>query len=138
MNDLRPFAALLLGTMLLLALVQASGAHSAAQGAARKPRCTIVGTPGPDLLAGTPARDVICGLGGGDVIDAGPGNDIIRGGPGNDKLVGGPGRDSIEGGAGNDVILAWDGQRDFVDGGPGRDRAWVDRTLDRVRAVEIR
>jgi len=42
------------------------------------------------------------------------------------------------GGPGNDVLVAWDGQRDVIDGGPGHDRAWVDQTLDRVRSVEGR
>ena len=31
------------------------------------PACTIVGTPGPDVLYGTSGRDVICGLGGENV-----------------------------------------------------------------------
>ncbi len=116
-DDLRLLAVFLLGGMMLIALSQATAVHAAG---ATKPACTIVGTPGPDILAGTPGRDVICGLGGNDVIDGGPGSDIIRGGPG------------------NDAIIAWDGQRDLIDGGPGRDRAWTDLTLDRVRSVEVR
>jgi Tol biopolymer transport system component len=38
--------------------------------------------------------------------------------------------------AGNDVIHARDHHRDFVDGGPGRDRAQIDKGLDKVSGVE--
>ena len=38
--------------------------------------CTIIGTPGQDMLRGTPKRrDVICGLAGNDVIKGLGGND---------------------------------------------------------------
>jgi len=115
--------------------------------------CTIVGTPGPDLLFGTPRRDVICGLGGNDVLDGNSGNDVLKGGPGsdllnggdgndvlfgglgNDKLQGDHGRDAIYGGAGNDTFFAWDGFADMLNGGPGIDRAFHDK-LDRVYGVE--
>lgn len=40
-------------------------------------------------------------------------------------------------GAGADTLAARDGQRDIVDGGPGRDRGRWDRR-DEVRAVELR
>jgi hypothetical protein len=39
--------------------------------------------------------------------------------------------------ANNDTIWAWDGYRDYIDGGPGFDHAWVDK-LDVVRRVERR
>jgi hypothetical protein len=41
----------------------------------------------------------------------------------------------VLGGPGNDLIWAWDGSPDRIDGGSGRDRAWVDK-LDRVKNVE--
>ena len=100
------------------------------------PACTITGTEGPDLLVDTPGNDVLCGLGGNDTIGAGPGNDVLLGGPGNDLLEGAAGNDMMYGGAGNDRINAWDGRRDVVHGGTGVDRAYVDKTLDRVRFVE--
>ena len=53
-------------------------------------------------------------------------------------LDGGAGHDVLIGGPGNDTLSAWDGTPDTVDGGPGRDRGWVDRTLDTVRSVEVR
>lgn len=126
--------------------------------------CTIVGTPGDDELLGTPARDVLCGLGGDDHIHSGGGPDVLRGGPGADELegqagadrffggegrdvlIGGSGADRLEGGgardvlrsgADSDVVLARDGIRDRVHGGPGRDRARVDRR-DVVAAIEQR
>src|SRR5947208_2059678 len=44
--------------------------------------CTIVGTPGDDILQGTPGNDVICGLGGNDSIAGYGGADVLKGGPG--------------------------------------------------------
>jgi len=84
---------------------------------ARTGTTTILGTPGADAILGT----------------SGP--DIIRGGSGNDRLTGGAGADRLLGGAGRDDLRADDGRRDTVRGGPGRDRAIVDR-LDLVVGVE--
>ena len=81
------------------------------------------------------SRDVIAGGSGDDEIHGQDGPDHLRGGPGSDKLDGGPGGDDIAGnqrfdihigGPGRDTILANDGIRDDVRGGPGRDRARVD------------
>jgi hypothetical protein len=70
--------------------------------------CTVLGTPGPDILIGEATADLICGLGGDDEIDGGDGADAILGGEGNDRLTGGPGADCMFGQAGED---------DFVDAG---------------------
>jgi hypothetical protein len=86
----------------------------------RKVTCTIVGTPGDDLLKGTAGNDVICGLGGNDRIFGNGGNDILVGGEGNDRLSGGPGRDRIVGDAGNDRIRGGGGP-DALFGGRGHD-----------------
>jgi hypothetical protein len=107
--------------------------------------CTINGTPGNDVLNGTPGRDVICGGSGDDLIRGNGGNDTLRGGAdddrlfgaaGNDTLDGGTGADRLSGGAGNDLFLARDGFQDRVSGANGRDRAVIDRGLDRVSGVE--
>jgi hypothetical protein len=45
-------------------------------------------------------------------------------------VTGTRGRDVLVGTAGHDV------KRDRVDGGPGRDRAWIDPSVDRVTHVE--
>lgn len=97
--------------------------------------CTIAGTRRDDVLTGTPGRDVICGLGGDDVLRGRGGNDVLRGGGGADRLVGGKGRDAFDGGRGADFLLARDRRAELVDGGPGRDRARVDRGLDRLRSI---
>ena len=94
--------------------------------------CTFTGTPGPDQILGTPGRDVLCGLGGNDVLAGAGGNDVLVGGPGNDYIVPGTGRDVALAGAGNDFVGARDGHRDRIVGGPGADRARVDRRLDTV------
>jgi RTX calcium-binding nonapeptide repeat (4 copies) len=64
-----------------------------------------------------------------------PGGRTILGTPKRDRLKGTRRADVICGGAGNDILLARDGVRDRIDGGPGRDRAVVDR-VDRVTSVE--
>jgi hypothetical protein len=125
--------------------------------------CTITGTPGPDILNGTPGPDVICGRGGNDILRGFGGNDRLYGGSGSDRLygrggsdvlAGGSGRDTLRGGSGpdrlgggrsrdvllagpgNDTLRARDGRPDRVAGGTGRDRARIDRLLDRVTGVE--
>lgn len=117
--------------------------------------CTITGTPGDDVLRGTPGRDVVCGLAGNDVLLGSGGDDVLLGGPGNDRLEGGAGRDGLRGGpgadrmvggvgadrlrgdAGNDVLVARDRFHDRLDGGTGRDRATIDRSLDHSIRIEI-
>jgi hypothetical protein len=69
----------------------------------------IKGTSGPNRLVGTRGNDVLCGRGG---------SDILKGLAGRDRLVGG---------RGNDTFYSRDAFRDVDKGGPGRDRARVDR-----------
>ncbi len=105
--------------------------------------CTIVGTPGPDVLHGTSGNDVICGMGGRDVIDGGPGADVLRGGSGRDALhgkggadhlVAGRGRgDLLRGGSGWDYLDARDdGPLDVIDGGNGRNMCVADAEDERT------
>lgn len=98
-------------------------------------RCTVVGTNGPDRLVGTWRRDVICGLGGADLLVGLGGDDVLVGGPGPDDLRPGAGRDRVIAGSGNDDVAARDGRADVVLGGPGRDRARVDRRRDVLVSV---
>ncbi len=78
---------------------------------------TVTGTDRGEMLVGTEYRDSIRARGGDDVVRG-------RGGP--DRLHGGFGNDRIHGGRGDDVIHVNDGQRDFVDCGPGRDEVYFD------------
>lgn len=125
-------------------------AHGASQ------RCTIVGTPGNDVLVGTPAQDVICGLAGNDTITGGAGDDVLDGGPGRDTVsfVGAPhslrvrlsskavgdGSDVLRrfervlGSAHADVLDARDGRPfELLDGGRGPDLCLVDPGDSRAR-----
>jgi dipeptidyl aminopeptidase/acylaminoacyl peptidase len=94
--------------------------------------CALLGTPGSDVLVGTEK---------GDLILAGRGNDVVRGRGGDDIIVGDVpfarrrGKDRLYGGAGRDFVDSYDGRRDVVNGGPGRDRGIFDRH-DRVRSIE--
>jgi Ca2+-binding RTX toxin-like protein len=100
--------------------------------------CTIVGTPGPDLLAGTEENDVICGKGGDDTIGGSGGNDIIRGGGGDDRIQGDSGRDVLMGQGGSDWLWARDGKHDHVKGGRGFDYYRYDQSIDRLSGVEAK
>jgi hypothetical protein len=125
----------MLRRLLCLALLGLSLLAYSADGAgARRKHCTISGTSDPDLLVGTSHRDVICGFGGGDVVRAGAGNDLIYAGSGNDVIYPGRGRDVVYGQSGSDTFFAVDGARDFLYGGPGSDRARIDR--DNARSIE--
>jgi hypothetical protein len=103
------------GAGLLTALACLAIAPGAAFAA---PRCTVVGTPGPDVLHGTGHADVICGRGGDDTVSGGGGNDVLLGGAGDDHLAGGGGDDLLLGGAGRDVLAGGPG-RNELRGGPG-------------------
>jgi hypothetical protein len=105
-------------TIVLIALAGFAAVAIPTSAVAAAPHCTVVGTPGPDVLHGTPGADVICGLGGNDVIRGAAGNDILRGGAGNDRLDGGPGNDLLLGEAGRDILDGGPG-RNLLRGGPG-------------------
>lgn len=100
-------------------------------------RCTIPGSAGPDLIGGTSESDVICARGGNDIVYGRGGHDLLVGGNGADRLYGGGGSDRVVGGRGNDSFYTRDGVRDYLSGGPGRDRARRDRA-DRVSSIERR
>jgi hypothetical protein len=103
--------------LLTLAVLLAVGLPAAALAA------TISGTNRADHLRGTPKADSLFGRGG---------NDLIAGLAENDLLDGGPGRDTLLGGTGADRIAAsYDGARDVVRCGPGRDLVDAD-PVDRV------
>ena len=85
------------------------------------PGCTIVGTPGDDVLEGTPGDDVICGRGGDDRLVGRGGDDQLRGGRGDDELSGGGGDDLARGEQGKDVIKGGGGD-DRLRGGKGNDQ----------------
>jgi Ca2+-binding RTX toxin-like protein len=102
-------------------LILGIGIQPAEAVGATKPKCTITGTAGDDILTGTDGSDVICGLGGNDLIQAGNGSDVIWGGSGNDKIIGGAGIDTIFGGTGDDSLVG-EGQNDVIDGGKGKDQ----------------
>jgi hypothetical protein len=114
-----------------------SSTTDAVVGTRKKPKGRkLVGTNGPDYLAGGGGDDRIYGMGGADTILGGAGDDYLSGGDGNDVITGGPGSDTILGGAGSDTIYAADGERDYIDCGPGNDRAYVD-ALDVVKNCEV-
>jgi Ca2+-binding RTX toxin-like protein len=89
-----------------------------------------------EYLAGGGHDDVIFGLGGNDTLLGGAGDDRIYGGSGNDVITGGSGADHLYGGGGSDTIFAADGERDFIDCGPGNDRAVVD-SVDKTVNCEV-
>jgi Ca2+-binding RTX toxin-like protein len=106
---------------------------------------TIVGGPNGDTVYGEKGNDTIQGRAGNDYILGGPGNDTLRGeggsdliygNEGRDVLFGGVGHDRLFGGLGNDTLQARDGLRDRLHGGPGTDRARIDRRLDVVMGIE--
>jgi RTX calcium-binding nonapeptide repeat (4 copies) len=100
----------------------------------------LKGTDKPDLLDGKHGDDEVRGLGGSDrYLEGGPGNDILYGGAefdvlvsdtgddvlyggdGNDELVTRKGDDVLYGGDGNDFLMEYDGQRDKLYCGEGKD-----------------
>lgn len=97
--------------------------------------CTIIGTPGDDVLGGTVHNDVICGLGGNDTLDGGNGDDTLLGGSGNDILLGGNGKDVLNGNAGDDTLRGGNG-KDSLTGGLGSDSLRGERGADVLDGVD--
>jgi Ca2+-binding RTX toxin-like protein len=93
------------------------------------------GTGSDEVWAGG-GRDRLTGGGGNDFLGGESGADTLRGGGSSDRLFGGPGPDVLSGERGNDALLARDSTRDTVGGGPGRDRAEIDR-VDVRSSIEI-
>jgi Ca2+-binding RTX toxin-like protein len=111
----------------------------------------IGGKKGPDDLFGNLGNDTLHGGYGNDWIEGNKGlSDVAYGDGGRDdlfadreiqgsyqaaKVKGGhkPGR--LLGGRGNDTIRAKNGEKDIIRGGPGYDKAYVDK-VDKVKGVE--
>ena len=125
---------------------------------------TIYGLAGDDYVGGLGAADMLLGGRDNDKVQGGSGKDRLEGGRGVDKVVGKPGYDilldqpekgsfaqlssqrgayqvqggrpdRLLGGEGNDTIRARDGKKDIIRGGPGYDKAYVDK-VDKVKGVE--
>jgi Ca2+-binding RTX toxin-like protein len=99
-------------------------------------RDTEAGGSGNDKLGGGAKKDKLAGGSGKDNLNGGSAADRLRGQSGNDRLKGGKGKDRLFGGKGKDRLLSRDGNRERINGGPGRDKALVDRK-DAVIAVEV-
>lgn len=97
----------------------------------------LYGGPGDDTLHGKGRGDLLLGGPDDDTVVGGRGRDWIRGGRGDDRIVGGLQRDLAGGGRGDDILRMRDRGPDRVRGGPGFDRARVDRRLDGVFRVEM-
>lgn len=98
----------------------------------------VLGGSDADHLAGGSGNDRVLGEAGNDVSYGGPGNDQVRAGYGHDRLYGGPGRDFMG------AFLLGPTVR-LVDGGSGRDTAWVNplevrvtRHVERLRVLGVR
>jgi Ca2+-binding RTX toxin-like protein len=118
---------------------------------------TLSGLGGADTVKGLGGTDWLFGDPGGDRLTGGTGVDHIDGGTGVDWLDGKKGGDHLKdvehtpysstarskqrkvdvliGDHGNDIIRARDGKKDIIRGGPGYDKAYVDR-VDKVTGVE--
>jgi RTX calcium-binding nonapeptide repeat (4 copies) len=99
-------------------------------------RAGVHGGPGVDFLFAGRGGSRLIGGPGADTLQGGPGKDMLMGRAGGDTIRGGLRSDELRGGAGADTFYARDRYHDRVFGGKGRDRADVDRLLDRVRSIE--
>ena len=96
---------------------------------------TLIGLAGCDDLYGGGGNDIIIGGEGSDRASGNNGSDLLYGGRGADAIYGGASRDRLFGGVGTDFLFARDLRSDRLDGGPGRDRAQINRG-DIVRRTE--
>lgn len=115
-KDLRPFGVLVVVVGLLLLSLAAGDALADAE----------LGGRGDDALRGSDLDDRLAGFGGEDRVLGLAGKDGLSGGGGDDELYGGQGSDALLGGTGDDFFETKDGERDYLDCGPGDDVASVD------------
>ena len=94
----------------------------------------VTSADGPSVFVLAGGNDTALGSSGHDEIEGGSGRDDLSAEGGADCADGGSGRDDIEGNGGNDKLIARDGARDRVNGGPGPDRGRFD-SADRVISV---
>lgn len=87
---------------------------------------------GNDTVDGGGSRDELNGDDGNDTVRGGEGDDLLHGDAGDDTLWGDAGGDQLDGGTGNDTIRSYQGGRDVIDCGPGRDRVIAEQK-DRVK-----
>ena len=132
---------LLVVTMMVVALLLASGVALAVNKVGTNGPDTLRGTNGNDNLLGRGGNDKLFSLNGRDNLLGGPGKDCLLcratrpdryfegdknllGGPGNDLVWAGKGSDNVAGGEGNDLLID-DGvselSQDRFSGGPGDD-----------------
>ena len=97
----------------------------------------IKGGLGDDRVYAGPGNDVVEGERGNDILRGELGRDRLLGGFGGDRVFGGGHRDGLFGGSARDLLYARDGNRDRVEGGPGRDCARADSSDD-LRSVHER
>jgi Ca2+-binding RTX toxin-like protein len=121
-----------LGSILLLAVVIATGLTTTLAKETARPKCfgqpatiadhvgVINGTPGNDVIVGDNGVNEISGRGGHDRICGLGGNDLVFGDEGNDRISGGNGDDSLGGSADNDLVFGNQGA-DFLRGHDGDD-----------------
>jgi Ca2+-binding RTX toxin-like protein len=79
------------------------GSDSAAVSINYQEGCTLLGTPGDDVLIAGAGDDALHGGDGNDVLSGGAGNNDLYGDNGNDLLFSGPGNEVLDGGAGNNT-----------------------------------
>ena len=70
-------------------------------------------------------------------IFAGAGNDTVWGGYGDDFIDGGAGNDILMGGWGADTLYARDGQKDYLSGGEGYDKAYIDPDDENGNPIDV-
>jgi hypothetical protein len=116
-------------------VIEGRAGNDVVDGGAGKDR--LSGGAGNDELNGGDGADRVSGGAGRDTLNGNSGNDTLRGGNGGDTMAGQSGRDRLYGNKGNDRMVSSGDRRrgDRVNGGPGRDRATVNRG-DRTRSVE--
>ena len=83
----------------------------------------VVGSTRADRLFGTPRADMLTGKAGGDLLVGRGGGDLLLAGAGRDRVSAGPGADLVS--------VEYDGARDSVACGLGRDTVTAD-PLDRI------
>ena len=102
----------------------------------RRPLLFLFGNAGEDKLIGGGIGDQLYGGGGKDLLRGRHGAGVLNGGSRADRIFAVSSGTLIQGHTGNDQIHARNGRRDWIECGPGRDRATTDRHEEHLSGCE--
>jgi len=117
--------------------VTVAGGYNALSVLGRRGNDRISARGGPEFKRALDTKVTVSAGVGRDRVKGAGGRDLLGGGAGPDRISPGAGTDRIRSQGGADRLRVRDGEKDFVQCGPGRDKIVADR-IDRLAGCDQR